>query len=33
MNDFTVLFSTASETFVNGRKARHVELGLDAIGV
>ena len=27
-NDFSGLFSTASETFVNGRKARHVELGL-----
>ena len=29
-NDFSGLFSTTSETFVNGRKARHVELGLDA---
>ena len=29
MNDFTVLFSTSSETFVHGQKARHIELGLD----
>ena len=33
INDFSVLFSTESETFVNGQKARHIELGLDAIGV
>ena len=35
MNDFTVLFSSSSETFVHGQKAHmhHIELGLDIGGV